>query len=674
MREPELALRLLPLVLAVAPLVVLRGHVDFARLPQQAFVEVAALGLGLLWVGRGAHVHGQTTRRVLDLPLLLFLGWSAVSLLWATDPDAGLRTLGHWAACAVVYGVVSRAARLADAPRLAGGLLLGGAAVAAVGLGQALLGLDFVPQAAVPAATLANRNVAAGYVAAVAPLALLAGTSRLVRAAAAVAATAMLAFLPFTRSRTAAVAVALQLVLLALAWVRPAPRARGRARGAPAALLTAGLVLVLVAAWVTRADPEKARSASIRWSLAGSAVSMAMDRPLLGVGLGGFGALYASDGPVVRSARGAPLRVESPHNESLQVLAETGLPGLLASLWLAAAAAFAARRLLRSPDPAVRRAALALGSSLVGFAVDAALGFPLRYPVPPLALAVLLGLLAALDAEKPLALLESNVPLRLALLARPLRLAAVGGFAALLALALSSARARLEDDRGRYVEAFLPVAHAQAACGPGVTVDRRADGHLDLSARAVPLADILRCLVERAGLRVEYDGPPPRQPVSVTLRGDSLPSTLESLLEGLGVNYLLSRDPSGTRVERLIVFSSSRTTEPSRGGGTPPSPAGASPIGEPVTSPERLPDDESQPLGPPPGAGPGPSPVFPGPPGSEPSAAPAPGESLEPTPEPGEAEELTPLTLQSSRRPDPVVASTLSRSSGSSGKRNGRGS
>jgi len=504
-----------------------------------------------------------------------------------------------------------------------------------VGLGQALLGLDFLPQAAAPAATLGNRNVAAGYLAAIAPLALLAWSSRLARAVAAVAAPTMLAFLPFTRSRAAAMAVALQLVLLALAWARPAPRAPRGARGAIPALLAASLALVLAAAWVTRADPEKARSVSIRWSLAGSALSMALDRPLLGVGLGGFGAAYPSLGPVVTSARGTPLRVESPHSESLQVLAETGLPGLLGSLWVAAAAALVTRRLLHSPDPAVRRAALALGLSLVGFAVDAALGFPLRSPVPLFALAVLLGLLAAVDANGPLAVSESRVASPRALLDRPLRLAAVTGFAALLALAWSSSRARLEDDRGRYVEAFLPVAHAQEVCGPGLTLDRTADGRLDLSARAVPLADVLRCLVERAGLRVEYDGPPPRQAVSVALRGDSLAGTLESLLEGLGVNYLLSRDPSGTAVERLIVFGSSRATEPSGGGGPGSLPAGAGQPVEPMPA-EPSPEDEAQPFGMPPGA--------------------QPGAPLPPEPPPMEPEELTPMTLQPGRGADGRVA------------------
>ncbi len=609
MPEPggELALRLLPLALVVAPLVFLRGHVDFARLPQQAFVELAALGLGLLWIAQGAHARGSFGR-ALDLPLFLFLGWSTASLAWASDPGAGRLTLAQWAACAVVYVVVSRAARPADAPRLAGGLLLGGALVAVVGLGQALLGLDLVPQAAAPSATMANRNVAAGYLAALAPLALWPWSNRRVRSLAVLAAIAMLAFLPFTRSRTALTAVALQLLLLGLAEARLTPLARPR-RLATAALLAASLALVLGAAWVSRSDPEKARSASIRFRLAGSAARMALDRPLLGVGLGGFGALYSSQGPVVTSLDGVALRVDSPHNESLQVLTETGLPGVLAAFWVAAAAVIVIRRLRRSPDPAVRRTALALGLALCGFAVDAALGFPLRYPVPPLALAVLLGLLAALDARPPLATPTLATPtLRGAgprpLLARPLRLAAALSLAVLLALSWSASRTRLEADRGRHLGAFLPAAHAQS-CAPGVTLARAPDGTLELSVRAVPLPEVLSCLVARAGLRVEYDGPPPRPSVSVTLRGESLAATLASLLEGLGVNYLLSRDPAGAAVERLIVFGTSRSTGAPGGGGAPSSIAEPTPDGE-----------EAEPFGPPPAADPGRSPrsAGPGPP------------------------------------------------------------
>ncbi|HYO47893.1 MAG TPA: hypothetical protein VEY33_14540, partial [Gemmatimonadota bacterium] len=170
---------------------------------------------------------------------------------------------------------------------------------------------------------------------------------------------------------------------------------------------------------------------------------------------------------------------------------------------------------------------------------------------------------------------------------------------------------------------------------------------LDLSARAVPLADVLRCLVEHAGLRVEYDGPPPRQLVSVALRGDSLASTLESLLEGLGVNYLLSRDPSGRGVERLIVFGASRATEPTSGRGARSSPSGGEPV-EPMPA-EPSPEDQAQPFGMPPEAPPGVPMPFSGlPPGAEPSSgAYEPGGA--PEPPPVEPEELTPLTLQFNR-------------------------
>jgi hypothetical protein len=224
----------------------------------------------------------------------------------------------------------------------------------------------------------------------------------------------------------------------------------------------------------------------------------------------------------------------------------------------------------------------------------------------------------------------------------------MASLAVVLAIAWSSSRARLHDDRARYLEAFLPVAYAQGGCGPGLTLERTADGHLDLSARAVPLADVLRCLVERAGLRVEYDGPPPRQPVTVALRGESLAGTLESLLAGLGMNYLLGRDPSGTVVDRLIVFGASRATESNRGGSAGASPAG---VGQPVEPLPAEPSAEDE------------APVFEMPTAAPPEFPPSssvPPPDAEPSPgvhEPGgapepplvEPEELTPMTLQLGR-------------------------
>lgn len=633
--KPGTVVRLLGPVLAAVPLVALPGHLDFSRLPQQALVQVAALGLGLAWLAGGRREPVARSAGSLDLPVLAFLGWSAASLLVSADPAPGLRTLGHWLACALVYLLVSRLARAGDTLRLGAALLLGGAAVALVGLGQALFGLDLVPQAAAPAGTLANRNVAGAYVAALLPLALLPWPGRLARRVAWSAGVAMLAFLPFTRSRAAAVAVAVQLALLVVLGSRDrAPRGARRA-----ALAAAAAALVLgSAAWLTLADAAKARSLTIRAELASRALSMAGARPALGVGLGGFERAHASHGSPVVSALGAPLRVESPHSEPLQVLAETGLPGLLAALWVAAAAALSLRRLHRSAGARARRVGNALALSLAGIAVDAAFGFPLRVGATPLAVAALLGLLSATAQASPGC---RPGPRRL------LRAAAAATCALVAASAIDSLD-RLERDGGRYRLGLVPEAHAQApseaqVCAPGLRITRLDGGRLQVEARAVPVAEVLRCLVEKAGLRLEYDGAAPRQSLSVSVEGGSLAETISALLEGLGMNYLLTRDASGA--DRLIVFSAGPGETPARASARP---AGRAPAEEPLPS-EPEPDTPLPPFeqhAAPPGFVP-PS-AVPAPGGELPPDAefPDPGAGFEETPYPEEPAELTPMTLR----------------------------
>jgi hypothetical protein len=395
----------------------------------------------------------------------------------------------------------------------------------------------------------------------------------------------------------------------------------------------------------------KQRSVDIRADLAASAFSMARERPLLGFGLGGFTQAYPAYGPPVASVLGDPLRVESPHAEPLQVVAETGVPGLLALLWMAVATVRTLRRRLVSPDPNVRRLGLALALALAGFGVDAALGFPLRVGAAPLVLAVLLGMLTAAERTLPL---PAEQPRTLA------RLPGFGPSVAAVALILIAATLadsvrRLSVDGARYRALLFPVAHAQTrpACGPGLTLARHADGRIDLAASNVPLAEVLKCLEAETGLKVEYEGPEPRQPVAVTLEGEPLASALASLLEGLGVNYLLSRDPSG--VDRLVLFSAGSRPEPARG--TPrPAPAGVPDL-EPSAA-EETPVPEAQPFGPPGGAPGLPGAGAPGDPGA-PFPEPAEGWG-ERAPYPEEPGELSPMTLQLGRRPGSGVASRTS--------------
>src|SRR5690606_18133431 len=195
-------------------------------------------------------------------------------------------------------------------------------------------------------------------------------------------------FLTFSRGGLLGALVAVG-VLFAFAVVRRGGRSGWRRRLLqPRVVLGAALTAVigrgvLMVAWSARAG----RSASDQGRLDTwrSAVEMAEDRPLTGVGPGLFGrALRAYRDPAL-----AQDKLVSAHNLPLNVLAETGVPGLLIFVWLAAqfgrvwwrawSVANAARRVW------LEAALAALAAYAVHSLVDT---FPLTSSVLPLLIAV----------------------------------------------------------------------------------------------------------------------------------------------------------------------------------------------------------------------------------------------------------------------------------------------
>jgi hypothetical protein len=83
---------------------------------------------------------------------------------------------------------------------------------------------------------------------------------------------------------------------------------------------------------------------------------------------------------------------------------------------------------------------------------------------------------------------------------------------------------------------------------------------VDLTATAAPLAEVLDRLAREIGMKVVYDGPAPRQLVTVTLKDRTPSEAVLSVLEGLGVNFALVWDETGTRVQTLMVAGSAPAT------------------------------------------------------------------------------------------------------------------
>jgi len=138
----------------------------------------------------------------------------------------------------------------------------------------------------------------------------------------------------------------------------------------------------------------------------------------------------------------------------------------------------------------------------------------------------------------------------------------------------------------RLSAALVGVALAAAPATAEVVV-RVSGGRVDLTATAAPLADVLDRLARQTGMKVVYEGAAPRQLVTLSLHGRTPTETVLSVFEGLGVNFALVADPSGSHVQTLVIAGTATASSTSSSAGRSPSPPSA-----------------RRPFGPPPGASP----------------------------------------------------------------------
>jgi hypothetical protein len=78
-------------------------------------------------------------------------------------------------------------------------------------------------------------------------------------------------------------------------------------------------------------------------------------------------------------------------------------------------------------------------------------------------------------------------------------------------------------------------------------------GRVDIHATNAPLSEILDGLSRQTPMKIVYEGPPPRQLLSVDLKGRTPAEAVLAILEGQGLSYTVALDPSGTRVQTLLM-------------------------------------------------------------------------------------------------------------------------
>lgn len=114
--------------------------------------------------------------------------------------------------------------------------------------------------------------------------------------------------------------------------------------------------------------------------------------------------------------------------------------------------------------------------------------------------------------------------------------------------------------QGLFLGLFLLVPGAGSARAEDDV--RSAGDRVDIRVATAPLADVLDRLSRATGMKVVYDGPRPRQLVSVSIEQRTPVEAVLGLLEGTGVSFALQTDPSGTRCHTLFVVSTADRVSP----------------------------------------------------------------------------------------------------------------
>ena len=368
---------------------------------------LAAAALLFIWGLRG--VAGSALSCLVRPPgvfLLGWLAWSVLSLAWSPSAGMGAERLFRIIPSLAFFAAAAAAGERGRRVILAA-VAAGGALVAAYGLAQ-LVGVDPVSWAreGIPFATMGNKNLVAEYLELALPCALVLGLSSRERWSSPwrwlwmLAAGIVLAALVAGRSRGAWVGTTAGL-LVAAVFARRAGLLPGR-RLLPAALALLAAAGIAALAGLTPygratlgyaasiADPGQSsnRFRILAWE---DSLSMWRKYPASGVGAGGFQALWPAYATpeFMRMAVENEAKVEHPHNEYLNALAEGG-PVAAAGLvgFFAACVTCIWRRLRTGAEPAVLIGA-AWGVAAIG--VNAAFSFPLSVAPTAAALAALAG-------------------------------------------------------------------------------------------------------------------------------------------------------------------------------------------------------------------------------------------------------------------------------------------
>jgi hypothetical protein len=137
----------------------------------------------------------------------------------------------------------------------------------------------------------------------------------------------------------------------------------------------------------------------------------------------------------------------------------------------------------------------------------------------------------------------------------------------------------------RTLLALMALLVAAPPLRAAVDVRVSPDNRVDVQATNAPLSEILDGLARQLKVKIVYEGPPPRQLLTVDLKGRTPAEAFLAIVEGQGLAYAVAMDKSGTKVESVLMAGGNNA--PAANAGPPrASPRAERPIRESVVPDE----------------------------------------------------------------------------------------
>jgi Flp pilus assembly protein TadD/O-antigen ligase len=415
----------------LSPFVFLREIHDFAKFPKMAFIQVGVLFFFLIWLARALMAKNFVAlKSPFDLPIIAFVLWCLVSVIYAHNRYEGLVPWFHWAASALVFFLVINGIREEKhRVQLLAAVFVSGVLCAILGIVQYLFCFSWIPQSIPPAATFANKNMAVHFIVLAFPLGvgfLLNNDQKAWDWILSIASGLMILFLVYSATRAGWLALTVEILLLFALVARDHIKTKGglfwnynKTLATGASLL---ILLIMInmgprgfkwgmgqvvdrAATVIKYEEESTEnedhgdeSIALRIAVWKNTLEMIKDNFWIGLGLGNHKVVYPlyHRKVVMEKVFSETVQLYNVHNDYLQAFAELGLAGILLLCWSGFVFVRLTFGLLASGHPRETRFfTIAIVVAIIGLLVNAFFSFPFQRAVPPFVLMIFLGILTS---------------------------------------------------------------------------------------------------------------------------------------------------------------------------------------------------------------------------------------------------------------------------------------